>query len=136
MKRDMELVRSILLKVAAEPKMIGTDELVPLLGEKTEENHQIINYHLKMLVDEAGWLSGNERRSVNAGGFYDFLFLYLTWQGNEFLDSIREETNWHKTKKIAATAGTWTVKAIYEISKAVAVEAAKAALKQHGVSLS
>jgi hypothetical protein len=132
MRRDMDLVRGILVNVA-DAKGVGTGELMFLVGEPTEENHQLLNYHLKMLVEDAGLLKGIERTSVNAGGFFDYLYLSLPWEGNDFLDAVKDETTWTKTKSIAAQAGGWTAKTLLDIGKAVAADAVKAAMRQHGL---
>jgi hypothetical protein len=116
-----------------KPTLTSSYELMPFLGGETEENHQTINYHLKMLVEDAGFLEGNVRKSVNAGGYYDYQFLSLTWEGHDFLNAIREKTVWEKTKKIAAETGNLGAKVLYEIAKTVAAEAVKAALKAHGL---
>ncbi len=114
MKRDMELIRTILLKVEADPRFDGsvnpTDAAT--LSITDYSNAEVI-YHLVMLV-EAGFLDGNTKmRSMGNVPIFK-----LTWAGHEFLDNVRDPEVWHKTKaRVAATAGV-ALSVIAEIAKA------------------
>lgn len=55
----------------------------------------------------------------------------LTYQGHEFLNSIRENKNWTKTKDIAKKAGAFSLKMLGEIAQNVASAAVTAALQSH-----
>lgn len=52
----------------------------------------------------------------------------LTFNGHEFLNEIRTETNWNKVKTISQKAGVFSLSFIADIAKQVAAEAIKSAL--------
>ena len=91
MKRDMDLVRLILLKI--EEDYVST-ALYDLKIDGYDK--ETIAYHCKIL-HEAGFVSDygshyadNALQSFGVGS--------LTWEGNEFLDKIRDDSFWGKTK--------------------------------------
>lgn len=55
----------------------------------------------------------------------------LTYQGHEFLNSIRENKTWSKTKDVAKQAGIFSLKMLGEIAQNVASAAITAALQSH-----
>lgn len=126
MKRDMDLVRTILMKVEERTKTRMRD-LVP--DPKDEEEWQRYSYHIKMLVDER-FLDGSAFSSMKNT---DWLDLELRWPGHEFLNTLRDPTVWEKTKEIARRAGGGGVQVMLEIGKTVVVEAAKEQLKKIGL---
>lgn len=91
MKRDMELVRMILLELenAETEKVKG-----PLYMEGYYESGELA-YHLTLLKQaeliEAEYLS-------NFDGAY-WTNLSLNWNGHEFLDAVRQDTIWEKMKE-------------------------------------
>src|SRR5438477_7799557 len=117
MQRDMELIRTILLKVEADPTFDGsvhqTDAAA--LGITDHSDDEVL-YHLVLLI-EAGLLDG---KKVTAGSFppSTVAILRLTWQGHEFLDSVRDPDIWHKTKQRAATVTGVGLAFLWAIAKA------------------
>lgn len=51
----------------------------------------------------------------------------MTYQGHEFLDTIREKTAWEKTKEIARKTGAGSIKFLGEIAREVVKAAATSA---------
>ena len=98
MKRDMELVRKILFKI--EEEYIFTSILnLQIEGYSKEE----VAYHCKLLY-EAGMLDYyNATNTLN--GLYAFYVKGLTWEGHDFLDKIRQDTIWNKTKETMTKKG-------------------------------
>lgn len=47
----------------------------------------------------------------------------ITFQGHEFLNSVRGETNWEKTKDIAKKTGAFSLKALSSIAQGVVTAA-------------
>jgi hypothetical protein len=91
MKRDMELIRLLLIQQEGETK--------PDLSGYTQE--QII-YHGALLI-EAELVHGNVHESMNG---LDGVFLdRLTWQGHEFLDAARNEVLWKKVRDASLKIG-------------------------------
>lgn len=55
----------------------------------------------------------------------------MTFFGHEFLNAIRLETTWDKTKEVARKAGTFSLESLGEIAKGLASAAISAALQSH-----
>lgn len=53
----------------------------------------------------------------------------LTYSGHEFLNTIREDSNWGKVKGIAKKAGVFSLKTLGEIAQEVAKAAVNSALQ-------
>lgn len=53
----------------------------------------------------------------------------LTFGGHEFLDSVRETSNWAKVKDVAKKAGTFSLQSLAAIAQEVAKAAIQSALK-------
>lgn len=99
MKRDMELCRKILLEI--EEKYEGEALFgLPLDGYELVQ----VGEHCKMMY-EYGLIS--EFKPINADGapMLGFFVGSLTWEGHDFLDSIREDTVWSKTKDVIKDEG-------------------------------
>lgn len=98
MKRDMELVRRILMEIEASPEANGIRHVgLNFEGHSVPE----VMYHAKLLV-KAGLIEARGSLGTMSG-----LQVYptgLTWQGHEFLDAIRKDTLWERTKSIAIEA--------------------------------
>lgn len=86
MKRDMNLIRDLLLLVEAD----GDDsELCSKYG------HEVVAGHAAILVD-AGLVEGGVACGSN-GKPITSKIIRLTWAGHEFLDNARNDTIWNKT---------------------------------------
>jgi hypothetical protein len=123
MQRDMSLVRELLLRVEAidippGAKLLinGWDEAVQVADHSPED----IDRHLRLLVD-GEFLTGKAAMDgvITAG---------LSWEGCEFLDSIRSPEAWRRTKEAAAKIGGVSLAIFAEIAKASAKAAIKAKL--------
>lgn len=117
MKRDMDLVRLILLKIEEEYVSTALYNI-----EIHGYDKETIAYHCKIL-HEAGFISDygsqygdNMLRSFGVGS--------LTWEGNEFLDKIRDNSFWHKTKEVIKKKG---LPLMIDTVKTVATDLIKAA---------
>ena len=117
MKRDMDLVRLILLKIEEEYKSTA---LIDLKIDGYDK--ETIAYHCKILC-EAGYISNYN--PIYAGDkLWDFSVGSLTWEGNEFLDKIRDNSFWHKTKEVITKKG---LPLVVDTIKTVATDLIKAA---------
>jgi hypothetical protein len=106
MKRDMDLVREILLQAE---KSESSDISVSMSIEGYTEEQ--IKYHLKLLSD-AGFIIPiyTESKHFDMGGGSTMAMVdddprRLTWNAHEFLDNARDETRWNEAKKIAGQKG-------------------------------
>lgn len=114
MRRDMDLVRSILMQAE-----LADGPLDAGMIERGEHSEQELYYHIELMT-ERGLIDSRVNRawggevlaaSVNA----------LTWDGQDYLDAVRDDRLWAKAKKaIAKSVGTTT----FEDVKAVCVKAA------------
>lgn len=98
MKRDWDIIREIL---------IATENLEPnktlTLGEFDTEKAFSISYHVELL-DEAGIINASLSQEF-CGGSTQFHVYRLTWEGHEFLDSIKSNSTWDKTKSLISEKG-------------------------------
>lgn len=119
MKRDMDLVRTILLALADSDEPLWSTDLVT-----DEYSRGVIGYHF-LILDEAGLIMAN----VKAAGddpYYIAVASRLTWEGNDFLDAVRDESIW---KRVRSTIGKITGGASFEVFKTVASSLALDAIK-------
>ncbi len=120
MKRDMDLARNILLKIEGGQKVFETasTETAAMLGftpegAMTREEADQLDGHLKLL-EQAGFIEIDARMGGGA-----VLVDGLTWNGHEFLNTIRDEEVWSKTKDQAKKAGTGAIEFVWSIAKDV-----------------
>jgi hypothetical protein len=114
MKRDMDLVRELLLKLEAFPAEYGDvfafnlgDADVAVDGRTDAE----VMYHLELL---------RERGLIDSPGSQPMTgvtFSGLTWQGHDFADSMRDSQIWLATKEGAEKAGGWTFDLVIALAK-------------------
>jgi len=131
MKRDIELIRTLLLAIEQGDDGSGEGvDLTALLADSdsqgfdkdllfervTADDDNTVYGHL-LLLDEAGFVEGMESGSLNAS-YRNYEPRRLTWAGQDFLDSIRDEKVWTKTlQKLATVSGS----ASFEVVKALAI---------------
>jgi len=92
MKRDMDLVRQILLELEGAPA--GQYPNYPLVVDGYDES--TVAAHL-VLLDEAGLINANVT-SVGDGSVRAIPFR-LTWPGHDFLDAARSESIWNQARQ-------------------------------------
>jgi hypothetical protein len=114
MKRDMDLIRDLLLRIEVQHIPVGSALLLafdrpPLManGENVDE----IAYAMRM-IEDAGFLDLTPTQPA-VGVF----FRGLTWGGHDFLDSIRDPKIWQETKEAASKAGGFTVDLFADLAK-------------------
>jgi len=115
MKRNWDTIRQILVKV--EECTLPTE--IVRLGDFQKADAAEVSYHMALLID-AGLVEGHMSKTIGPE-VKDFFAYKLTWGGHEFLDSIRSDTVWHKTKKLFAEQGiSMTFDLVKEGSKKMA----------------
>lgn len=122
MKRDMDLCRKILF--AIEEQYVCTSIYnLKIDGYTTEE----VAYHCKLLY-EAGLIKDCVVKHAS-NRIISFGVSRLTWEGHDFLDKIREDTLWNKTKGfIKDKTLPMTLDVIKEIVTAFISETLKSAM--------
>ena len=114
MKRDMNLVRNILLFTEARPS-INEGALLQFDGHTEDQ----VWYHANMLV-EAGYL--DRERVIESFDGIQVTGDAITFDGHDFLDAVRNDTVWCRTMdKVGSVVGSTSL----EIIKAVAQSYAK-----------
>jgi len=104
MKRDMDLVRDILIEMEKWTADQRGGE-IEIEGRAPEE----ITYHLG-LMHQAGLIKALDASSFDGEAWIPAKIL---WDGHEFLDAARSDTVWANAKQRAlSTAGTLTIEAM------------------------
>ena len=112
MKRDLETIRSILLKAEASSEAF-----------RCETPEEIYN---AVLLSDAGLIEGRFSPPTLPN---TATILRLTWQGHDFLDAARDDTIWSKAKEKFLKPGiSWTFSIVFEFLKAEAQRQLGAAL--------
>lgn len=124
LKRDMELIRKILLTV--EEKYVDTwlhsNEI-----EIDGYDMKTIGYHCAVLHD-AGLLY-DYKGQYGDGELLQFGVGRLTWDGHEFLEKIKSDTVWNKTKETITTKGIpFVLDAVKEIATSITTSMIKTAI--------
>jgi len=117
MKRDLDLIRSILLAMEASPTGYAPEELhVP--GFTDDQ----IGYHV-YLMGQAGFIEASEVTSRDSSS-PQAIPICLRWEGYEFLDAARDDTRWRQARTaIREKAGTVTVAVLTQVLVSMAKSA-------------
>lgn len=99
MKRDLDLIRKILLAVEAHPHGLAPDDLT--IPGYTDEQ---VGHH-NWLIVRSGLADGAETTSHQSES-RSALIYSLTPAGHDFLDAARDDTTW---KRVTAAAGAVTI---------------------------
>lgn len=123
MKRDFDLIRKILL--AIEEQYVD----VALYNIKIDDyDKKVVAYHCDLLYD-AGLISNYKAQYAN-GTIHLFGVGSLTWEGHEFLDKIKSDTIWNKTKETVIHKGLpWAFDVVKDVVSAVTAGIVQGALK-------
>ncbi|WP_050031538.1 DUF2513 domain-containing protein [Bradyrhizobium sp. LTSP857] len=123
----MDYVRELLLKIeAADEPIEGSESMVA--ADASENDRRKLGYHLEMLIDQAGLVTGNEGHYIVGASEGDGLCWHdvkLTWQGHEFLETVRDPEVWSRTKAGATKAGNFAIGFMVDLAKAYAKHVAK-----------
>lgn len=108
MKRDMNLIRQMLLLMEAESSSFAPD--FKIKGYTDEQ----IGYHAYLIM-EAGLADG-----MNTTGFgspsHEASLSRLTWAGHEFIDAARDEKRWKQVMgQVAERAGSVTIDVLKQL---------------------
>lgn len=118
MKRDMDLVRSILLQVESHDGACESGQLNFL--DHTQDE---VYYHIE-LMQQRGLIDASIKRDWNGGVIFATIN-GLTWDGQDYLDSMRDDRVWSRAKKaIKESVGSTTFDVIKKVCIQVAVKLA------------
>jgi len=107
MKRDLDLVRLILLEIEknSEPEGRSIRVKVP------EHSDAEISYHIGLLA-EAGLV---EAQNFRGDDRIEWWPMKMTWAGHEFLDAARNDTIWEKMKEMTKKAGGFAFATVFDL---------------------
>ncbi|MBI3463531.1 MAG: DUF2513 domain-containing protein [Planctomycetes bacterium] len=112
MKRDIDLIRAILLTIEASPTGYGP---YPLKVEGYSDEQ--VGYHAYLLM-QGGLVEGTNKTLPSSTSPLGHA-RNLTWRGHEFLDAARDPGIWQTAKERAiAAAGGATVPIMYGLLRA------------------
>ncbi len=97
MKRDLELIRKILLAIEDAPSGWASDFK---FDEYTDSQ---VSYHAYLLID-AGLAKGSDVSVMGSEG-PEGMISNLTWAGHEFAEAARDETRWKKATGLVTEKG-------------------------------
>lgn len=117
MKRDMDLIRKMLLEIEGQDGYIG-NLAIPGYSQET------IGGHVRLLFN-AGFCEG-KTMPIAGSTFPIYMITGLTWAGHDFLDDIRNESVWAGVKETLKRFGG---DASLEVIKSLAAQAAIEFLK-------
>lgn len=104
MKRDWEIIRAILTKieddVSCQKKFLDLSDF----NKNTLDERYAIAEHMRLLID-AQLVRGEMSQRLGVNVVSGFTAKGLTFSGHEFLDVIRNDTVWNKTKETFKTKG-------------------------------
>lgn len=122
MKRDWDIIRAVLLRLEGDSRanaVVNANSFGPVFSE------QDVAYNIR-LMHQKGLITANIQESRSGdGAIRTALARSMTSQGHDLLDSIRNETVWHRVQE------TFKKKALdmtVELVMGVAKDAAKALL--------
>lgn len=98
MKRDMELIRKILLVISEYDHGHAPDDLV--ISGYTDEQ---IAYHC-FILDEAGLIKASNTTSSESLS-PEAIPIRLTWSGHEFIENAKNDGVWAQTKAAVSKVG-------------------------------
>lgn len=107
MKRNLDLVREILIDIEKNAKGIQADWTF----SKPEYDPDEILYHIKLLFD-ARYVDGKFVEEVGT-----YWVDRITWSGHEFLDAVRDSGAWKRTKEASAKMGGFGVELAVGVAK-------------------
>ncbi|MBR1270457.1 DUF2513 domain-containing protein [Bradyrhizobium sp. AUGA SZCCT0222] len=117
MTRNMDTIRTLLLRLEALPiptgapfvLIDGNSEGVKVLAD---EDPRDLTYHLGLLKDK-GLITSPGTNNMDSR----IRFSGLSWDGYDFLDSVRDDKIWLKTKGAVERAGGFTLDLIIDLAK-------------------
>lgn len=113
MKLNHDNVRCLLLSLEENLPLNSCIEL-----NMSNSDEDTLYSALKLL--EADYINGKQVKFM--GGDFLILINSITWTGHEFLDNIRPETSWEKSKRTASKIGGASIKILSEIASKITAE--------------
>ena len=133
MKRDFDLIRQLLFKLEK-----SNSEWAHIKNLSDDDKYQVrlmFEAGLIALNSYGGELRTHKTSAVNEHdfGMFSAADFTLTWEGHDYLDAIRAESVWERTKAVVAETGG---SATFEIVKTLATGLLRKQISKHtGIEL-
>lgn len=114
MRRDMELVRKILIDTM-------NDDVKNVYKDEDEQDKSIL-YHLD-IMKQAGLIDFKKDGDWSKNTYIEDL--KLTWNGNEYLDALQNDNVWEKTKTHIKQKGFELGEVTFDFLKELAIQQAR-----------
>jgi hypothetical protein len=111
-KRDMDFIREILLRVEDDPRLNGSHFVVFNTSDFEGRTQDEIAYHIDLLF-ENDFVKGIATLDAPAAAVSR-----LTWRGHEFIADTRDPGIWEKVKERTKGLPDVAISAVWEIAKA------------------
>lgn len=116
MRRDLDLVRSILIYVEDADSEVDAGDMATKRWPI-----ELVAYHVRLMAHH-GLIDVSRDISDMNGSTIELTVAGITWDGQDYLDSIREPKVWKKVKKILAdTVGSTTLDVVRQTGSMVAL---------------
>ena len=123
MRRDLDLVRSILIYVEKAEDEVDAEDLVT-----DGWPFEIVAYHVRLMAHHGLVDLSDDTRDMN-GETLSLVVSGLTWDGQDYLYAIRDPKVWAKVKKTVKEAvGSTTFEVVRQTGTMVAMSMVKAKL--------
>lgn len=122
MKRDMDLIRDILIRTEEAEAPLNASDI-----ESEEYTYQEVCYHIDLM--RAHGLLDAEIEHDYSREYADCEINGLTWDGFDYLEAIRDPKIWNKTKEtVHRIVGSTTMEVIKDTAVMVARKLIEAAV--------
>ena len=126
MKLDYDCVRDTLVYLESAPYVVTNDSgrvefkgvWLPAICNDLPKYPQEVIYYTLSKLDEGGYIDMSVQWADN--GLNACRVNYITYEGHEFLETIKPETVWKKTVGIAGKIGNFSLQMLAKISEGVA----------------
>lgn len=123
MRRDLDLVRSILIYVEKAEDEVDAEDLVT-----DSWPFETVAYHIRLMAHHGLVDLSDDTRDMN-GETLSLTVSGLTWDGQDYPDAIRDPKVWAKVKKTVKEAiGSTTFEVVRQTGALVAMSMVKASL--------
>lgn len=99
MKRDLDLLREIMLKIEESDENLDITCLTDVSSK-----YALISFHVQLLID-SDFIEATPI-SIMRQSFENYIITRLTSHGCDYLDSVRDEGVWSKTKSSLIQVGS------------------------------
>ena len=108
MVRDMDIIRDLLLRIEAQTAHEAQGVFRPSNVER-----EVLDGHMMIMLDR-GLIEAKDWQDMQG---HNWAMARLAWEGHDFLDSIRDDEIWRKTKEGVAKAGGFSLDLIKALAK-------------------